>query len=220
MPQVWLPGESPLRVSPDTINYASWRRLALWDNIYEGSWYEGNFFTFRTLLRSYARGYEWRYLISYGTFVRYLRNNKKFSKGRMVGVIVWCKYFYGFSDFQEEKNFKRFLTPYGQLHSEARGRRAIPQANSLILPEACQDSEMSENEVVGKSWTWTSLRARRHRVLPNLDREWYHVMASSASTRYHHTISPHIHILYYVQIKTLKYSADGNTFHTHFYMLL
>ena len=62
----------------------------------------------------------------------------------MVGVIVWCKYFYGFSDFQEEKNFKRFLTPYGQLHSEARGRRAIPQANSLILPEACQDSEMSE----------------------------------------------------------------------------
>ena len=67
--------------------------------------------------------------------VRYLRNNKKFSKGRMVCVIVWCKYFYGFSDFQEEKNFKRFLTPYGQLHSEARGRmrRAIPQANSLIL---------------------------------------------------------------------------------------
>jgi hypothetical protein len=34
--------------------------------------------------------------------------------------------------------------------------------------------------VVGKSWTRTSLRARRHRVLPNLDREWYHVMASSA----------------------------------------
>ena len=33
-------------------------------------------------------------------------------------------------------------------------------------------------------FTWTSLRARRHRVLPNLDREWYHVMASSASIRY------------------------------------
>ena len=27
-----------------------------------------------------------------------------------------------------------------------------------------------------------------------------------------------LHILYYIQIKTLKYSADGNTFHTHFYM--
>ena len=59
-------------------------------------------------------------------------------------------------------------------------RSWLAQANSLILPEACLDSEMSENEVVGKSWTWTSLRARRHRVLPNLDREWYHVMASSA----------------------------------------
>ena len=58
-------------------------------------------------------------------------------------------------------------------------RTWLAQANSLILPEACQDSEMSKNEVVGKSWTWTSLRARRHRVLPNLDREWYHVMASS-----------------------------------------
>ena len=62
-------------------------------------------------------------------------------------------------------------------------RTWLAQANSLILPEACQDSEMSKNEVVGKSWTWTSLRARRHRVLPNLDREWYHVMASSASIR-------------------------------------
>ena len=36
---------------------------------------------------------------------------------------------------------------------------------------------MSKNEVVGKSWTWTSLRARRHHVLLNLDREWCHVMA-------------------------------------------
>ena len=29
----------------------------------------------------------------------------------------------------------------------------------------------------------SSLHARRHRVRPNLDREWYHVMASSASIR-------------------------------------
>ena len=58
-------------------------------------------------------------------------------------------------------------------------RTWLAHVNSLILPEACQDSEKSKNEVVGKSWTWTSLRAWRHRVLRNLDREWYHVMAPS-----------------------------------------
>ena len=36
-------------------------------------------------------------------------------------------------------------------------RTWLAQANSLILPGACQDSEMSKNEVVGKSWTWTSV---------------------------------------------------------------
>ena len=112
--------------------------------------------------------------------------------GRYLRTKVRTKRIFGFFSLE---NFKRFLTPYGQLHSEARGRRAIPQANSLILPEACQDSEMSENEVVGKSWTWTSLRARRHRVLPNLDREWYHVMAPSASIRYIEQVLQGQHVL-------------------------
>ena len=42
---------------------------------------------------------------------------------------------------------------------------------------------MVKNEVVGKSWHATGLRPRRNRERPNLDREWYDVMAPSASIR-------------------------------------
>ena len=69
---------------------------------------------------------------------------------------------------------------YGHLPSEhlaSIGKQSDPTLRLVMIPR------WSKNEVVGKNWTWTSLRARRHRVLPNLDREWYHVMAASASIR-------------------------------------
>ena len=67
---------------------------------------------------------------------------------------------------------------YGQLpteHLASTGKQFDPTLRLVMIPR-CRKTRW----LLGKGWTWTSLRARRHRVLLNLDREWYHVMASSS----------------------------------------
>ena len=83
----------------------------------------------------------------------------------------------GFSDFQPEI-FRSFLMTYGHFLSEH-----FPSIGKQSDPEACHDSEMVEKRGGWKELPRCVLHARRHRVLPNLEREWYHVMAASASIR-------------------------------------
>ena len=61
----------------------------------------------------------------------------------------------------------------------------VTQANSKNF--LCKIGD-GKNVVTGVDKAAPGWTARRHRARPNLDREWYHVMASSARVEYNEQV--------------------------------
>ena len=85
-----------------------------------------------------------------------------------------------FSDFHPVKASPGFGDPMGNHAPEA----CMAQANSQIGGAIRRLPKRKSLFRLG-----SSLRARRHRVRPNVDREWYHIMALIASYMIHSSMS-------------------------------